>query len=97
MRLKDRIRFAVAADGDTPAELEIHVRQDRFGGWEATALLHRRDGSPAAQRRVFRSRDRNLAVGKMVAWARRRYLDAQPIAGRAASATLETAHKACDR
>jgi hypothetical protein len=81
VRLKDRIRFAVA-DGDTPAELEIRVRQDRFGGWEATALLHQGDGAPAALGRVFRSRERGLAVGKMVAWARRRYLDAQPVAGR---------------
>jgi hypothetical protein len=83
VRLKDRIRFAVAVDGGTPAELEIQVRQDRFDGWEATALLHRRgDRAPAALGRVFRSRDRGLAVGKMVAWARRRYIDAQPLAGR---------------
>ena len=82
MTLKDRICFAVGADGDTPAELEIRVRQDRFGGWEATALLHQADGAPAALGRVFRSRERGLAVGKMVAWARRRYLDAQPLAGR---------------
>jgi hypothetical protein len=80
--LKDRIRFAVTADGDRPAELEIRVRQDRFGGWEAIALLHQGNGSPAALGRVFRSRERRLAVGKMVAWARRRYLDAQPLAGR---------------
>ena len=32
--------------------------------------------------RIFRARERRLAAGKMVAWARRRYVDAQPLAGR---------------
>jgi hypothetical protein len=77
---KDEIRFAVALDGGAAAQLVIRVRQDRFGGWEAIALLHQGDGSPAALGRVFRSRERRLAVGKMVAWARRRYVHARPLA-----------------
>jgi hypothetical protein len=30
--------------------------------------------------RVFRSRDRRLAAGKMVTWVRRRYLHVRPLA-----------------
>jgi hypothetical protein len=88
--LKDRIRFAVPGDDGAPVELEIRVRQDRFGGWEATALLHPQD-APATigLSRVFRSRDRRLAVGKMVAWVRRRYGRAQPLAARAGGAWRE--------
>jgi hypothetical protein len=79
---KDRIRFAVAADG-TLAELEIQVQPDCFDGWEAVALLQEQDGqSPTRLGRAFRSRERRLAAGKMVAWVRRRYPDAQPLAER---------------
>ena len=89
MRLKDRIRFAVAADGERPAELEIRVRPDRFGGWEATALLRQGAGAPVALGRVFRSRERRLAVGKMVAWTRRHYVHARPLATRATADPLD--------
>lgn len=84
---KDSVRFAVTVAGGAPAQLEIRVRQDRFGGWQASALL-RQEGAPApaALGRVFRSRDRRLTVGKMVAWVRRRYPYAQPLAERGASA-----------
>jgi hypothetical protein len=82
---KDSIRFAVT-DGGAPAQLEIRVRQDRFGGWQASAVLRQHDAAaPAALGRVFRSRDRRLTVGKMVAWVRRRYPHAQPLAERARS------------
>jgi hypothetical protein len=40
---------------------------------------------------VFRSRDRRLVVGKMVAWVRRRYGRAQPLAARQGSASPESA------
>jgi hypothetical protein len=79
---KDDIRFAVTVDGGTVAQLEIRVRQDRFGGWQASALLHPLTASPTVLDRVFRSRERRLAAGKMVAWVRRRYPYAQPLAGR---------------
>jgi hypothetical protein len=81
--LKDSIRFAVSADGGAPAQLVIRVRQDRFGGWEASALLHAAGAaSPTALGRVFRSRERGLAAAKMVAWVRRHYVHAQPLAER---------------
>jgi hypothetical protein len=77
---KSRIRFAVAADGAL-AELEIRVAPGRFGGWEAVALLHEQGAeSPARLGRAFRSRERCLAAGKMVAWVRRRYPNAKPLA-----------------
>jgi len=76
---KDVIRLAVGSD-EGHAEIEIRVRQDRWDGWEARALRHENDGSSATTLgRVFRSRDRRLAVGKMIAWVRRRYGVAQPI------------------
>jgi hypothetical protein len=79
---KDDIRFAVAVDDGAPAQLVIRVRQDRFGGWQASALLHGAGtASPRPLGRVFRSRERILAAGKMVAWVRRRYPYAQPLAG----------------
>jgi hypothetical protein len=78
---KDSIRFAVAAEGGPAITLEIRVRPDRFGGWQATALLHEGD-VPVALGRVFRSRDRRLAAGKMVTWVRRRYLHVRPLAER---------------
>jgi hypothetical protein len=84
--LKDSIRFAVSADGGAPAQLVIRVRQDPFGGWEAVALLHQPDAAPAQLGRVFRARERSLAAAKMVAWVRRRYVQAQPLAERASAA-----------
>jgi hypothetical protein len=76
---KDIIRLAVGL-GEELVEIEIRVRQDRWAGWEATALLYDNGGSsPTALGRVFRSRDRHLAVGKMIAWVRRRYGGAQPV------------------
>ena len=80
---KDEIRFAVALDGGAAAQLVIRVRQDRFGGFEARALMHHAGAaSPTALGRVFRAREHTLAAGKMVAWVRRRYPDAQPLPGR---------------
>jgi hypothetical protein len=38
---------------------------------------------------VFRSRERSLAVGKMVAWTRRRYVHARPLATRASADPLD--------
>ena len=90
MRLvpKDDIRFALAVDGDAVAQLVIRVRQDRFGGFEASALLHPLGAaSPTALGRVFRARERRLAAGKMVAWVRRRYPYARPLAGRRPAAS----------
>ena len=82
---KDRIRFAVSAGGVAVAQVEIRVCQDRFGGWQASALLHEQGApSPAALGRVFRSCDRRLTVGKMVAWVRGRYQYAQPLPERRA-------------
>ena len=85
---KDDIRFAVAVDGGATAQLVIRVRENRFGGFEASALVHHPPGaaSPTALGRVFRSRERRLAAGKMVAWVRRRYPCAQPLAGRRSEA-----------
>jgi hypothetical protein len=37
---KDDIRFALALDGGAQALLVIRVRQDRCGGFAASALLH---------------------------------------------------------
>jgi hypothetical protein len=86
---KDRIRFAVTVDGGAAAQLEIRVWQDRFGGWQAGALLRPQGAAaPAALGRVFRSRDRRMSVGKMVAWVRRRYPYAQPLAERGATARV---------
>ena len=79
---KDQIRFQVTVAGSTPGEVEIRVRPDRFGGWEAIALLHDRGACPMPLGRIFRSRDRAVTVGKMVAWVRRRYQGARPLAGR---------------
>ena len=80
---KDGIRFALALDGGAQAQLVIRVRQDRFGGFEASALLHQAGAvSPSALGRVFRAREHRLAAGKMVAWVRRRYPHAQPLAER---------------
>jgi hypothetical protein len=78
---KDDIRFAVTDDDGTVAQLEIRVRQDRFGGWQASALLYPLTASPIVLGRVFRSRERRLAAGKMVTWVRRRYPYAHPLAG----------------
>ena len=87
---KDDIRFAVAVDGGAPAQLVIRVRQDRFGGWQASALLHPLGAaSPTALGRVFRARERRLAAGKMVAWVRRHYPYARPIAGHTSGAARE--------
>ena len=75
---KDSIRFAVAVDGGAPAQLVIRLREDRFGNWQASALLQPAGAaSPTALGRVFRSRERRLAAGKMVAWVRWRYPDAR--------------------
>jgi hypothetical protein len=80
---KDSIRFAVRSGRGAGAEVEIRVRPDRFGGWQASALERAPEaGVPAVLGRVFRARDRRLAAGKMVAWVRRRYPDAQPVAER---------------
>jgi hypothetical protein len=92
---KDDIGFAVAVDGGAPAQLVIRVRQDRFGGFEASALLHQAGAaSPTALGRVFRARERRLAAGKMVAWVRRRYPYAQPLAGRQSGMSRELARDA---
>jgi hypothetical protein len=86
---RDSIRFAVRGEGGASFELEVRLQPDRFGGWEARALLHEPDaGAPLALGRVFRAKDRRLALGKMVAWVRRRYLDAEPLAERRAAAPL---------
>ncbi len=79
---KDRIRFTTATADGAPAEVEIRVRPDRFGGWEASVLLHAPGAAARTLGRRFRSQDRRLATGKMVAWVRARYLDAQPVADR---------------
>lgn len=93
--LKDDIRFAVAVDGGTLAQLVIRVRQDRFGAFEARALLHPAGAaSPTDLGRVFRSRERRLAAGKMVAWVRRRYPRAQPLAGRRPDVSREPSRDA---
>jgi hypothetical protein len=77
---KDRIRFAVAAAG-ARAEVEIRIRPDRCGGWQSSVLFRAPEAAaPEALGRTFRSPDRGIAAGKMVAWVRRRYLDAQPVA-----------------
>jgi hypothetical protein len=78
---KDRIRFAVPVAG-ARAEIEIRIRPDRYGGWQSSVLLHAPEAAPEALGRTFRSPDRGVAGGKMVAWVRRRYLDAQPVAER---------------
>jgi hypothetical protein len=86
---KDDIRFAVAVGGAV-AHLVIRVRRDRFGGYEASALLHPPDAaSPSALSRVFRARERSLAAGKMVAWVRRRYPGARPLSGRSSAPPRE--------
>ena len=80
---KEDIRFAVTVDGGASAQLEIRLRRDRFGGWEASALLHEAGATTSiALGRVFRARDRTLTVDKIVTWVRRRYPDAQPLAER---------------
>jgi hypothetical protein len=80
---KDDIRFALALDGGAQALLVIRVRQDRFGGFEASGMLHQAGtASPSALGRVFRAREHRLAAGKMVAWVRRRYPHARPLAVR---------------
>ena len=92
---KDDIRFALALDGGTVAQLVIRVRQDRFGGFEASALLHQAGAAtPSALGRVFRAREHRLAAGKMVAWVRRRYPDAQPLARRRSEASRELPYAA---
>ena len=84
---KDCIRFTVPAASGALAELHIRVLPDRFGGWEASALLHAPDAAaPEMLGRRFRSPDRRLAAGKMVAWVRGRYLDARPVADRRSAA-----------
>jgi hypothetical protein len=96
MMAKDSIRFAVRAEDGAPAELEIRLRPDRFGGWQAIALLHEPHApAPSTLGRVFRAPDRRLTVDRMVAWVRRRYLDAQPLAGRG-SATIGAGRGAAD-
>jgi hypothetical protein len=68
---KDRIRFAVAA-ADGATELEIRVRQDRFGGWEAIALLQAPDArAPSMLGRIFRSSDRHVISSKCERSSRR--------------------------
>ena len=92
---KDDIRFALALDGGAQALLVIRVRRDRFGGVEASGLLHPAGAaSPSALGRVFRAREHRLAAGKMVAWARRRYPDAQPLAARRPGALCALPHDA---
>jgi hypothetical protein len=92
---KDDIRFAVTVEGGAPAQLEIRLRPDRFGGWQASARLYPQGAaSPTALGRVFRARERRLAAGKMVAWVRRRYPYAQPLAGRQSGMSRELARDA---
>jgi hypothetical protein len=87
---KDDIRFALAAEGGMVAHLVIRVRQDRFGGFEARALLHPAGAPfPSALGRVFRARERSLAAGKMIAWVRGRYPAAQAIGGPASQTLRE--------
>jgi hypothetical protein len=96
--LKDSIRFAVAAPGAPPTSLEVRIRPARFGGWEAIALMHQAGDAPSLPLgRVFRSSDRRLAAGKMVAWVRRRYQHAQPHAERRSGASLAGAPDAVGR
>jgi hypothetical protein len=91
---KDDIRFAVAVAGGAVAHLVIRVRRDRFGGFEASALVQPPGASsPSALGRVFRARERGLAAGKMVAWVRRRYPGAQPISARSPAASRK---RSCD-
>jgi hypothetical protein len=81
---KDCIRFRVPAASGALAELQIRVLPDRFGGWEARALLQAPDAAaPELLGRRFRASDRRLAVGKMIAWVRGHYRDAQPLSERA--------------
>ena len=79
---KDSIRFSLPAADGASAEVEIRVGPDGRGGWEASVLLHAPDAAAETLGRRFRSHDRRLATGKMVAWVRGRYLDAQPVPDR---------------
>jgi hypothetical protein len=79
---KNRIRFAVRAEGGAAAELEIRLHPDRFGGWQAIAVVRPGGGAPVPLGRVFRAQDRRPAAAKMVAWVRRHYLETQPLAER---------------
>jgi hypothetical protein len=78
---KDDIRFALELDDGALGRLVVRVRQDRFGGFEASAVLHRA-GAASPLGRIFRAREHRLAAGKMVAWVRRRYPRARPLAER---------------
>lgn len=84
---KDVVRFAVTAgDASGPVLLEARVEPDRHGGWRARATLL----APALAEvtelpRIFRSADRSVALGKMVAWIRGRYRHARPLADRRAT------------
>ena len=72
---KDVIRFQVWTDlSAPPGMVEIRVTPDRWGAWEARSLLQSPErAGPVLLGRVFRSRDRNLAVGKMVRWVQQRF------------------------
>lgn len=81
---KDLIRFAVASDASCdPVVLEVSAEPDRFGGWQSRTTMV---ASGGAQRidlpRIFRAKDRSLALGKMVAWIRKRYRHVRPVADR---------------
>jgi hypothetical protein len=79
----DVCRFTVAsACGRRQQLLEIHSRPDGWGGWAAWVQLRSGEGAPADRLgRVFRARERGVAIGKMVLWVRRRFALARPERG----------------
>lgn len=83
---KDLIRFAVSFDPSCePAVLEVRVEPDRFGGWRTRTTMVAPGGRGRSDvPRVFRAKDRNLALGKMVTWIRARYGFVRPLAERPA-------------
>jgi hypothetical protein len=78
---KNIIRFQVWADVCAePGSVEIRVTPDRWGGWQARAVLTPPGQlAPVALGRVFRSTDRDVAAGKMITWVRRRFARARAV------------------
>lgn len=83
---KDLVRLAVSSDESCdPAVLEVRVEPDRFGGWQTRTIMVPPGGARRTELpRVFRAKDRDLALGKMVVWIRARYRHVRPVADRLA-------------
>jgi len=83
---KELIRFAVRLDpAHDPTLVELGAEPEGWGGWRTRTTMVAPDGARRTElSRVFRARERRLALGKMVTWLRARYGHVRPLPERRA-------------